>query len=361
MAAKAKQGIQSGSMFDAKALAQSVINFGTTVTENGLVAKMNASDNKAVTRFQQAVNKAKVTSQGNVGLSDIVSYLELYAKSNLPQYMMSDFLGASKGTSVKAANFRDMLPKAFANISTQKSNIASSASLAQGEKLTQSEVDNLVKIIQGNTYLADAAVRQGVARKSNGRIYINPNVHRAQVNAMSGDIFQDFVVGARGAGQYGIRDVEDPDMFYKIIRKQNKRILGAREAAWTMQDMFEWLNPIYGAPVENTRNRNVSGWRSAGAIRQSPKQTAYEYAMYDIDKLPTDFSYNRNQSTTNPDGSPKSAADYNRIMFNNSLYRAMVHRLAGEDMQHNDYSDTFMYMKLPQEMARKLGDTRVAK
>lgn len=38
----------------------------------------------------------------------------------------------------------------------------------------------------------------------------------------------------------------------------------------------------------------------------------------------------------------------------------MVHRIAGENLQHNDYSDTFMYMKLPEIMARKLVDPKAS-
>ena len=328
MTSQAKKAISSGRIMDAKALALGAMNFQTMVSEAGVTAALGKTDNKDVTRFQQAIQKARQTTKGTMGLNDVASYFELYAKSNLPQYMMSDFLGGRKGSVVRAANFRDMLPKAFEKIAIDrtKANTAAIAAFNQNEVINEQEFSALMNIVKNNTYAADAAVKHGLMRKSNGRFYLNTNATRTQVNAMAGDIFQDFVVGARGAGQYGIQNVEDPDMFYKIMRKQNKRILGSREAAYSMQDAFGWLSPMYMETVDNPRSRNVRGseWKYGGHIAQQPKQTSYEYAMYDIDKLPSTpdaFLANRTQSIKREDGSLKSASEFNRVLFNNSLYR----------------------------------------
>lgn len=245
--------------------------------------------------------------------------------------------------------FRQMLPKSFQTIPaylkiTQLRQRGSNA--AENRHLTNDEKKALESIVASDTFALDAAVSQGIARKHNGRIFLNEYTTREMINAMAGRVMHDIVNGAQGEARYGITDVEDPDVFYKIIRKNNKMLTGSLQTARMMNDRFgSWLNPGY---YEAPKGRFSEGGKDLGTIRFAPRIDTRAFAEYTLDEMKRGAQYDGQPVTV--EGQPVRPEDYHQITLRDSIHhRKLRATQAGDNVEHNGFSRNAIYLKTPEE------------
>jgi len=73
-------------------------------------------------------------------------------------------------------------------------------------------------------------------------------ISRGQVNQSASSLFDMIVSSAKGMPMYGITDVNNPESWDKIARKNNKQFIGTINAARYLTDLqksglFQWLKP----------------------------------------------------------------------------------------------------------------------
>lgn len=245
--------------------------------------------------------------------------------------------------------FRQMLPKSFQTIpaylkNTQLRQRGSNA--AENRHLTNDEKKALESIITSDSFALDAAVSQGIARKHNGRIFLNEYTTREMINAMAGRVMHDIVNGAQGEARYGITDVEDPDVFYKIIRKNNKMLTGSLQTARVMNDRFgSWLNPGY---YEASKGRFSEGGKDLGTVRFAPRIDTRAFAEYTLDEMKHGAQFDGQPVTE--EGRPVRPEDYHQITLRDSIHhRKLRATQAGDNVEHNGFSRNAIYLKTPEE------------
>ena len=295
--------------------------------------------------YEQMLNE--IGGDRTKAAANLQKFAQLSIPYSVAQYHRNKIVGW-KDESSGPRSFREMLPKAFQSISSyvQDSVIRQrGANKDESAMLSKDELESLTKIVMSNSYALDSAVKEGVARKYNGRVFVNDHATREMINAMAGRVMHDIVNGAQGEARYGIENVEDPDIFYKIARKNNKMLTGSLSTARSMNDVFEWLNPGY----YNQQNvRFTSGGKKAGVITFDPRIDTRAYAEYTLQDMKNGAAFVGKPVVA--EGEIVRPEDYHQITLRDSiLHRRLRATSAGDNVEHNGFSQNAIYLKLPEE------------
>lgn len=214
-----------------------------------------------------------------------------------PQHKRASFMDKmSKDVSIDGTryrNFRESLPTSFAKIPVRHTQMIADKDWKQRyatdvERIQAKELEFLQARIMKNRVLMDAAVASGIAVKSKGRLRMNTNMPlRGQVNMMGGQVMEFMENALRGMPMYGITDIENPDNWDKLERKNNSRYRMAREAMEVL-DEFAWFDPTYYTKTQARNLRRAAGSKfhpanaSAPVINHSPLYKAFEVPAYKI-------------------------------------------------------------------------------
>lgn len=279
---------------------------------------------------------------------------------------MQHFKGMKHSHIGSFESYEDMLPKAFKKARTgltQVSNADFASLLTNNDFLTRRQKKSLGDVIQENTYMAQAAELAGIASRSKGTLSVNRHVTRQQVNAAAGYLYQMIENGARGMPMYGIKDVNNPDDFERILNKNNKLLNGSMSAARFLSDHFDWLTPLlYGSSQINDLNTQVVSQMRTKAQAKNPKvdlnrinnstrqlgnihfdatPNAYQVTHYSLD----DIAQHRSWQS----GDPYSETDRaHKMVVNGSMGLDKIMRTAegGRVLPHNSALDYVFYIDL---------------
>lgn len=304
------------------------------------------------------------------------AYLQSQMPFAVPQYIRNDVVGNSAVTfRKKPESFREMVPASYSNISVDRPTTLRKLGSSEGGNLplTQVEQEKLDKIVRRDRAAEDAAVAAGVYGRSERRLYYNPKATRDMVNAMGGYAFQDVVVGARGESKYGIDDVEDPDKWDHIAKKQgkNRKMDGGLSTVRALSDEFSWHKPGYyeEAPVFNPSDA-ATPKRYVGQLNHSPSEVHRAFAEYTSEMMDAGVRINgRNPVkkvggvwTAYPDITGPRAAkgnrpaitvdDFHTIGLNGSMLMDIVESMPhARKTGHNEFSDNMIYLKHDERLA----------
>ena len=213
-----------------------------------------------------------------------------------PQHKRASFMDKmSKDVSIDGTryrNFRESLPASFANLPVRRTQTISDQDWAQRRTtdamtMQGEEIEFLQARIMNNRVLMDAAIRSGIAKKQNGRLLMNQNaLQRGQVNMMGSYVMEFMENSLRGMPMYGITDIEDPNVWDKLERKNNKRYNMASEAMEVL-DEFAWFNPAHYTKAQardllTAKKPSFGPWENAPVIKHSPLYKAFEVPAYKI-------------------------------------------------------------------------------
>lgn len=213
-----------------------------------------------------------------------------------PQHKRASFMEKmSKDVSIDGTryrNFRESLPASFAKLPVRHTQMIADADwdkrqAADAVKIQEKELDFLQARMMSNRVLMDAAVDAGIAQKSNGRLLMNQNApSHGQVNMMGSYVMRFMENALRGMPMHKITDIENPDVWDKLERKNNKRFNMAREAMEVL-DEFKWLNPTHYTEAQAKHLKAEAGsafkdWENAPVIKHSPIYKAFEVPAYKI-------------------------------------------------------------------------------
>lgn len=253
----------------------------------------------------------------------------------VPQYARQKYVDWSQDASAPST-IRDMLPKAFSNISLRRFPDTAEFS-GGGTRLTDKEIDALTRITRNNPYAAQEFERAGVLKRNNGTAYINANATREHVNALGGMIASMFAIGMRGAPSAGIDDIEDPAAFGKLKYRDNLYVNHARQIASELSEAFEWLEPIHrtapSAPAE-------AAWRRFDGFRPQPRQTTMEFIEFEPSQVAADGVVG---ASITEDGTP---GKHKYLRVNQSLMQSMLSKQQGATpFTHNGFNNNEIFMR----------------
>lgn len=329
---------------EAKRLANEFVNSGDVINRGSLLRVLPTSKKTEIQSFNEAVRAAKLTDD------QIKNMYEYAALTAIPQYQRHEFMKFfdKAGSSQKHvySSFRDMLPQTFANIPSTRSNRTKEtfdsnyASDTLG--LSQAETEKLEAEILKNRYLTDAAVAVGAMKKENGTLIRTSSLNRGLVNAMAGVLMEDLVIGAKGMERYGIKDVEDPNVWHKIARKTNKQMLGSLDAARMLESMYgEWLTPDYYSQdqVNELLSKTNSVRVKLDKLDFSPRTKSFEVARYTADDIAKGRSWNNGATYSDAD-------NYHRISVDDSIQMRTIMKHGSGIKPHNSYTDDVVYYEI---------------
>ena len=286
--------------------------------------------------YQQIASELQSKNAQVFSNTNMQSYIRSIIPSVIAQYQRSDVYQHKDMR--HESSFRDMLPQSFANISTDYTKAVRENVTARADdnvRLTSQEVDALRHIVHTYGFAADNAVAAGLARKENGYIYVNPNATRGMVNSLGGMTMRDIVVGGKGESKYGLKDLEDPANFEKVLNKTNQMITQSLSVARTMHDSFSWLSPEYYA-----QNGKFEGKGSlVGRITASPRTNSRAFAEYTLDNWKDGYIDGVTPIGVQP-GQKARPEDYHTITLRDSIHNS------GKKYGHNEFSDNAIYLKI---------------
>jgi hypothetical protein len=206
----------------------------------------------------------------------LTSVLAMLRPLVVPQYARQKYVDWDKGDR-GPSSVREMLPKAFANISLRTD--PGEASFTGGTRqLTEHELGAITRIVQENPYAAREFERAGLLMRHNGSAYINTHATQEHVNALGGMIANMFAIGMKGAPSSHVDDIESPAAFDKLKYRDNLYVSHARQIASELSEAFEWLQPAHIAPALKPAD---AAWKPLDRYRVQPRQTTMEFVEFD--------------------------------------------------------------------------------
>ena len=222
-------------------------------------------------------------------------------------------------------SIRQLLPKAFQGLRlTQTPEYR--AFNHTSEKLSETELQDLESFILSSQDLMEEFELAGLAQRKNGRIRINTNATRENIDALGGRLASLYEAGARGIStdpNAEIIDVNDPKYIQRIASKNNRSMVSANRGMRIAEEMFPWIVPSY---VE------------------TPKTAAYDK---DIGKITASPRYKAGSFTLLPF---ENEGEVENLPVVNSLIQQRLAKLQGADkFVHNGKNTNEIYMKMPVE------------
>lgn len=263
-------------------------------------------------------------------MKDLTSYI---VKTSLDPTQRGDFMKYFSGMKFnkidKFSDYQEMLPKSFRSLHNSYDlnkgafKTISDTDFRNGRDtgtLTKKEYDYLQSVIKTNPYVAQAAESAGLLTRRQGNLFMDTRhqVTRERVGAMSGFLYQMIENGAKGMGMYGIRDVNDPKAFEKILNKTNNMLSESLSGARFLDDVFgKWLKPIMNtreqleqmAPLASVVN-GVPTSRygvNIGRVNFPVRPRAYQMTSYTMDEIMNGISYQHGDPYNEEDAKHKQS------------------------------------------------------
>ena len=359
------------------------------------------SDNEIIQGFlrsqhyKNVIQNAPEAALPYMKADQMSKYLAPMMSVMLPNYLRKD-ASVARAPVTHIASVRDLFPEQFKNISLAPSISAQdrrklSEQPSASEILSRQEKQDLADLILSDSYAADAAVRAGIIRKENGKMYMNPRVSRGHVNAMGGFATEETEAALRGEAKYGIVDLEkvDAQQLRNIERKRNQGTVHGVNQMRYMSDKFGWIQPDHYAPIEAFTGPG----EYIGNIRHSPRMHSRAFAEFTLDMMDQGWQLNGRNPTiagvvrhdvTKPkvvrtEDKEALRQEYDALMNTGAIPKNMtLSQFAGEitpddwhtvtqrrsmamdiienarpggQLRHNDFSDHAIYLKLAKELA----------
>ena len=281
-------------------------------------------------------------------------YLKNSFSSMVSKRYVSDYVDWNGKEVSMPSTIKDRLPSLFRGLRLTQ-NPTRSKMDQNGVKLSDAEMQKFETFIKKNTYLADEAEQAGLIRRSNGRVFVNPNATRSHINAFGGNLVAMFEAGMRGGPGNGINDLENQKFTEKqynsLLRKTNGSVDYAIYGAKFLQDNFEWIRPTY---TKAQTSKNVQGWKDIGEYYSPNRQRSmgvYQFSPSNVDasgKVSITPQKTTAEGYILPNREQYATMKYNMLFDKiENLPTATKKKLGISNFEHNGFNRDIILMNVP--------------